>query len=38
VIRTFPLSGNISQKTNLPTICQLFANFRIRPMALHSGG
>src|ERR1700722_7848358 len=22
-ILTFPLSGNISQKTNLPTICQL---------------
>jgi hypothetical protein len=23
VILTFPLSGNIAQKTNLPTICQL---------------
>jgi len=23
-ILTFPLSGNISQKTNLPTICQLY--------------
>src|SRR6266478_4837888 len=23
-VLTFPLSGNISQKTNLPTICQLY--------------
>ena len=23
-ILTFPLSGNVSQKTNLPTICQLY--------------
>jgi hypothetical protein len=32
-ILAFPLSGNTSQKP----ICQLFANFRIGRMALHSG-
>src|SRR6202171_1550732 len=33
-ILTFPLLGNSSQKTNLPTICQLFG--QIEPTALRA--